>query len=179
MPEQNATTSPHTRIRRQGQRMTAEEKRIAQATFLEAFANTANVRAACKKASIDRSQVYRWQEHDEQFSLRFKQAEAEANDMLRAAAWRRGVEGVEEPVISMGTQVYTDGKPLTKRVYSDMLLSLLMKARMPEFREKSQVDVNANVSGEVKRSDISDDLRLLTNEQLAQFKAWVYEAKQD
>ena len=93
-------------------------------------------------AGIDRSTVYAWQEHDEQFSLRFKQAEAEANDILLAEAWRRGVQGYKRPVVSMGKQVYVNGEPLMEPVYSDNLLALLMKARMPQFREKNAITVN-------------------------------------
>jgi hypothetical protein len=141
--KQNRTVTPQ-RTRRQGQRLTPEEKRIAQEKFLESFSNTANVRAACMKAGIARRTVYAWQEHDETFSLQFKQAELDANDMIRGEIFRRGVQGYEKPVTSMGKQVYVDdpknkGKqiPLMERVYSDNLLALLARARMPEFRDKS------------------------------------------
>lgn len=146
----NNTTSP-LRVRRRGQRMTAEERRIAQEQFLKTFAKNANVRAACMVAGIDRSQVYRWQEHDEEFSFKFNIATEEANDLIRGAMWLRGVDGITKPVVSMGKVVYVeemgkDGKiekkPLTEKVYSDSLLSLLAKARMPEFREKQQIEVS-------------------------------------
>ena len=153
MSEQNITATPYTRKRRRGQRLTAEEKHIAMQKFLDSFRLNANVTLACLQAGIDRSQIYRWQEHDNTFAHEFKQAELAANDMLLAAAWQRGVKGVEKPVVSMGKQVYVKGKngklePLMERVYSDSLLALLMKARMPEFREKqSDITVNNNLSG--------------------------------
>lgn len=186
MREQSNSTTPITRNvkRRQGQKPTAEERKEIQQKFLASFRLNANVTLACMQAGIDRSQIYRWQEHDQNFSLEFKQAELAANDMLLAAAWQRGVKGTEKPVVSMGRQVFVKvkesgkevEKPLMERVYSDSLLSLLMRARMPEFREKQTVDVNANVTGSVQ-SDLSNELRLLTNEQLAQFKTWLQEAK--
>lgn len=144
MSEQINTTTPQ-RTRRRGQRMTDKERKAAQEKFLKTFSETANVRAACKEAGIDRSQVYRWQEHDEIFGFKFRQASEEANDLIRAALWRRGLHGIERYVISQGKLVYgPDGKPLTEREYSDNLLALLAKARMPEFRDKSQLDVNTN-----------------------------------
>src|SRR5713101_5545134 len=117
MPDSN-TTPPPTRAlkRRRGQRLTAEERKTAQHKFIDSFKRNANVTAACVQAGIDRSQIYRWQEHDEAFSLRYHQAELEANDMLLAAAWQRGVLGVEEPVVSMGNQVYVEVMENGKKV---------------------------------------------------------------
>lgn len=164
MPENTDTSTPlRTHKRRQGQRLTKQERAIAQETFLKSFSLTANIRAACVKANIDRATVYAWQEHDLPFSILFKQAELDANDMIRAELFRRAVQGVEKPVVSVGRMVYEEtpmldskgkpmldskgkpimlrGKPLMVREYSDNLLSLLAKARMPEFRDKS-VTVN-------------------------------------
>ena len=128
--------------------MSATERKQAQEVFLQSFSMTANVRAACMKAGIDRSTVYRWQEHDTEFSVRFKQAELDANDLIRGELFRRAVQGYEKPVVSMGKQVFVEEelpngkkvyKPLMERVYSDNLLSLLAKARMPEFRDKTTI----------------------------------------
>jgi len=160
IPEQNNTTSP-LRVRRRGQRMTEDERRAAQEKFLSTFSKNANVRAACMAAGIDRSQVYRWQEHDEEFSLKFNIATEEANDMIRAALWRRGVDGIEKPVVSMGKVVYVEDPkkkgeqiPLMERVYSDNLLSLLAKARMPEFREKQQMELSGPNGGPLQSVEI-------------------------
>lgn len=159
MSEKNNSTTPITRNikRRQGQRLSSEERKEIQHKFLESFKLNANVTLACMQAGIDRSQIYRWQEHDQNFSLEFKQAELAANDMLLAAAWQRGVKGVEKPVVSMGRQVFVKvkengkevEKPLMERVYSDTLLSLLMKARMPEFRDKQQVEMTGKDGGAI------------------------------
>lgn len=150
MPKSDSMT-PYMRKRRPGQRPTAEERKIAQETFLQVFAVTANVRAACMKAGISRNTVYEWQEKDEQFGFKFRQASEDANDLIRGELFRRGVQGYDKPVVSMGKQVFVEEelpsgkkvyKPLMERMYSDNLLSLLAKARMPEFREKQQFDVN-------------------------------------
>ena len=145
MPDNTDRLTPQ-RTRRQGQRMSKEQRKIAQEEFLKAFANTANVRAACMKAGISRNTVYQWAEHDEAFSFKFQQASLDADDMIRGELFRRAVQGVDEPVVSVGKLVYHDGKPLTVKKYSDSLLALLAKARMPEFRDKQQLDINTNVN---------------------------------
>lgn len=145
MPKHLDNSTPITRNRRPGQRMTKDEREAAQDKFIKALSMTANIRAACMAAGIDRSLVYYWQEHSEEFSMRFNIANQEANDLLFAAAWERGVKGYDKPVVSMGKQVFVDGKPLMERVYSDSLLSLLMKARMPEFRDKQQVEHSGSI----------------------------------
>lgn len=157
--------------------MTPQEKQEAKEKFLKALSNTANVRAACIQAGVDHSTVYRWQEMDEDFGFRFREANKDANWLLFGEAWQRAMKGEEEYVVSGGKLIYgPDGKPLMQRRKSDRMLELLLKARLSEFREKQSIDVNANVTGSVQ-SDLSSDLRLLTNEQLAQFKTWLQEAK--
>jgi hypothetical protein len=179
MREENRTITSHTRtsIRRRGVRLTKEQREVAQEKFLKSFRNTANMRASCMAAGIDRNTVYGWLEVDEVFSLEYKQAELDANDLIRGELFRRAVQGYEKPVVSVGKIVYgSDEKPLMEKVYSDNLLALLAKARMPEFRDKQSIDVQANVTGSVQ-SDLSNELRLLSSEQLAQFKQWLQEAK--
>lgn len=145
-PEIRTSTHIRTSQRRKGQRLSKQERETAQETFLQSFATTANVRAACAAAGIDRATVYTWMEHDEFFALRYKQAELDANDTIRAAIFQRGVLGYEKPVVSMGKVVYgQDGMPLMERVYSDTLLSLLAKARMPEYRDKQQIEHSGSI----------------------------------
>jgi hypothetical protein len=144
----NTTTSLRAlsaKKRRRGQRMTAEERDQAKQKFLDSFKLNANLTLASMQAGVDRSQIYRWQEHDDQFAAAFREAELAANDMLLAAAWQRAVKGVEKPVVSMGKQVYVDGKPLMERVYSDTVLLRLMSWRIPGFSEKTQVEHSGQI----------------------------------
>lgn len=183
MPKKLDNSTPTRTIRRPGQKMTKEERLATQEKFLKVLSMTANIRAACMAAGIDRSLVYYWQEHDTEFGMKFNIANTEANDLLFAAAWERGVKGVEKPVVSMGRQVFVEGvgedgnkkmKPLMERVYSDSLLSLLLKARLPEFRDKQHIDADINHHGSIS---LSDDLKMLNDEQLKTFKSWVQEAQ--
>lgn len=145
--------------RRRGQRMKAEQRIAAQVMFLSAYEHTANILASAEQAEIDRTLVYYWQEHDEQFSFAFHLADAAANARIEAEIRRRGIEGVEEPVVSMGQIAYeyepvldsegkqkedSKGKPMwkrgrmiTTRKYSDTLLIFYAKRRMPEYRDKA------------------------------------------
>lgn len=146
--------------------MAAQEREQAKEQFLDAFARTANVLAACQSAGIDRSTVYRWKESDETFLIRFNLASEDANDRIRAELFRRAVQGYEKPVISAGRVVYVEEKlpsgkkvqkPLMERVYSDSLLSLLAKARMPEFRDKQHLDINLKIRTEWGGGALEDD----------------------
>lgn len=134
---------PLPKRRRRGQTMTLEERKATQEVFLKALSNTANIRAACLQSGISRSIVYQWQEHDEEFGMRFKQANEEANWLIFGEAWRRAMQGEKEYVVSLGKLVYgPDGQPLTVQKRSDRLLELLLKARMSEFRDKGPTIVN-------------------------------------
>ncbi len=126
------------RKRPSGVKLRKAERERAQAAFLDAFAASANVTAACKRAGVSRQTMYAWQEHDEAFSLRYKQAEAEACDVIRAAIHEHAIRGWDEPVVSMGKVVYVGGKPLMQHKYDSSLLAKLATARLPEFRERSR-----------------------------------------
>lgn len=148
MSKKSDSATPHTRTRRSGQKMTPQEREQTKERFLEAFGRTANVLAACHAAGIDRSTVYRWKEIDNTFLIKFNLASEDANDRIRAEMFRRGVQGYDKPLTSMGKAVYDkDGNPMMERVYSDMLLSLLAKSRMHEFREKQQVELTGKDGG--------------------------------
>lgn len=150
-----------------------------QKKFLKAYGECGVVKYACQVARIHRSTFYDWRDRDENFKVCLPIFQEDAHDTLEYAAYEQGVVGVEEPVVSMGRVVMGDDeKPLTVRKYSPQLLITLLKANMPEkYREKQQVDMNANISGSLKTPDLSQALRTFTGEQLAQLKTWLLEAK--
>lgn len=141
--EEDNTPAPLPKRRRVGQRVTEEERAQIKETFLRVLANTANKRAAYLQAGVDRGTINYWCKKDPEFEQRIKEADEEANWVLFGEAWRRAMMGEEEYVISMGKMVYgPEGKPLTIRKRSDKLLELLLRARLPEFREKGVTVVN-------------------------------------
>ncbi len=109
--------------------------RRRQRAFLAAFRETGNVRLACKAANVGRSSHYRWFEKDPEYRTAFDQAKEDATDVLEAEAFRRAVEGVEEP-----TGWYMGEPGGTVRKYSDVLLIFLLKSLRPD-RYRERVDV--------------------------------------
>lgn len=107
--------------------------------FLVSFAQHGIVTRACRDAGIDRSTVYVWKEHDETFLLRYNQALEEAKDALREEIRRRAVDGWEEEVYQLGKYAGSVHK------YSDLLLMFHSKALMPEYREKTQIEVSGKI----------------------------------
>ena len=115
-----------------------------QKLFLEAFAEHANVLLAAQSAGINRTTVYKWLEHDADFSFAYNQAKEDAKDVLRAEIYRRAVQGWEEPIYQLKKFVGTVHK------YDSTLLIFHAKMLMPEYREKSTVDVNASTNAQVQ-----------------------------
>jgi hypothetical protein len=134
----------------------ATERARLQERFLRAYKELGIIRAACHETSLDRSTIDWWRKHDARFEERFLAAREDSTDILRLEAYRRAVEGVEEPLVNGrgvvtrrvlakdkdGMEIYgPDGKPvyvevpMTVRRYSDGILLALLKARAEEFRE--------------------------------------------
>ena len=121
--------------------------------FLSSFAQHGIVSRACKDASIDRSTVYTWKEHDDQFLVRYNHALEEAKDAIREEVRRRAQDGWDEDVYQLGKYAGTVHK------YSDTLLIFHAKMLMPEYRDKSTVDVNTHGTVEVYKVRIPDNDR--------------------
>lgn len=136
-------TPKRARKRVQGQRMNTKQRKATQSVFLTAFTQCVTISEACNVAGINRSTLYQWQEHDAEFAIEYSHARAESDDVIRAEIKRRAIDGCDEYVTSMGKVVYFNEEPLTVTKYSDSLLALLAKSRMPEFREKQPIDSNA------------------------------------
>lgn len=99
--------------------------------FLVAFRRLGNVAQACKAAEVGRTTVYRRRQQDEEFALAWADVEEETTDEMEREAFRRGVEGVDEPVFYKGERIGWI------RNYSDTLLIFMLKARKPEkYRER-------------------------------------------
>jgi len=115
-----------------------------RAAFLTVFAETGNATAAADAAKIDPSTAYRARQTDLDFRQDWENAKLIAADSLRAEAWRRAVQGgrsykftkTGEPILHPET-----GAPYYEMVYSDALLTLLLKAYAPdEFKDRSAVE---------------------------------------
>lgn len=144
------------------------ETRVKKGVMLAAVAETGNISEACRRADISRITHYRWMEHDEEYALQFRQAEQTAIDEMEREAWRRAVEGVEEPVVSAGKHV------TNIRRYSDTLLIFLLKGARPgKYRDR--VDVTIDVSK--MAAEIAEQYGLDKDEILAEATALIEKGK--
>lgn len=142
-----------------------------QKRFLKAYAEYANVLIAARAAGVSRQIVYVWLEKDEDFSFAYNIAKEDARDCLRSEIYRRGIEGWDEPI-------YQQGKLVGQvRKYSDVLLIFHTKALCPEYREKSQIDLNANVSTTAQAGSLTLDMRNASASELARLKEIALEMK--
>ncbi len=110
-----------------------------QKLFLAAYAQHGNVLLSAQEAGINRTTVYTWIEHDEDFFFAYNQAKEDAKDVLRAEIYRRGVAGWDEDVYQLGK--YRG----TVRKYSDTLLIFHTKMLCPEYRDKQSLDVTSHL----------------------------------
>ena len=91
--------------------------------FLAHLAECGILTDAAAAAGVDRSTVFRRRQTDDEFAKAVDEAIDMAADKLEREARRRAIEGTEEPVYQGGVLVGT------RTVYSDSLLSLLLKGR--------------------------------------------------
>jgi hypothetical protein len=106
--------------------------RERQQQFLEYLAETGNVSRAAKLVGSSTARVYAMRHNDPAFRQGWDEAEEIAADRLEAEAWRRAVEGVDEPAVNAGRLVRDEaGNAVMVRRYSDMLLLALLKAHRP------------------------------------------------
>lgn len=133
-----------------------------RAAFLGALGLNGNVTDAAKAAGIARDTAYKAKSRNPDFAADWQTAEKIASDVLLREAWRRAVEGgrtykfhpkTGEPLLHPET-----GEPYYEMVYSDALLTLLLKARLPEqFGDKLRVE-------QTIKQEPAYDLTLLTPE---------------
>ena len=118
-----------------------------ESTFLEAFRNTANVRAACHAADVDRSAPYLRAKRDPRFAADWAAAKEDAIDLLESWLWEAGSKGDTRATIFLL-------KAHRAEVYRDQL-----EVRFDSRRAAEQIAAKYNLS--------ADDV-LATAERLAQ-----------
>lgn len=105
------------------------------AKFLECYAGHFNFSRACREIDRDRNALYHQLEANADFRLAFEEVRKGMGDNLLAEAYRRAHDGVDKPVYQGGLLVGHI------REYSDTLLTQMLKAIRPEFRERTQLEV--------------------------------------
>jgi len=103
-------------------------------TFLESVRRTGLVAKSARAAGTSSVRVRAECEHDDEFAADMQESLLLYAESVQEELHRRAVDGVEETVYFQGTPCGT------KTNYSDALLTTLVKAKSPEFREKLSVD---------------------------------------
>lgn len=166
--------------RRRGENLTAKQRRAAQDRFLVEFARTAIIIRGAEAGGVNRATVDWWLEHDAEFSLRYGMARREADDVLRNEVHVRAVEGrliTKQVKRRTKTGRMVLDREETRREWSDNMLQLLVRSRLPEFRPDSTVRVEfdqslltliidvltRNITDESVLEAIANDLAQLVN----------------
>lgn len=127
-------------------------KRDWKPDFLEAFAECGTIKAACYRAKIGRTVVFDARNTDEAFAQAFDEIEEETTEHMEREAYRRGVEGVDEPVFWQGRESGAIRK------YSDTLLIFMLKARRPEkYRDRHSIEHAGEIKHQIAGVDIPAD----------------------
>lgn len=132
------------------ERLSMERRRL----FLRAFALRGIVLDGCRAAGVSRGAVEHWRESSDWFDTMYAIAIEEAADRIEGEAFRRAVDGYDEPVIYQGmTTTIIDKdtgeeKQLTVRKFSDALLQTILKGARPEkYRENHKVEHTGAAGG--------------------------------
>lgn len=131
----------------------------AKDTFLESVRRTGLVAKSAQAAGTNSRRIKTECETDKEFASEMQEALVIYAESVQEELHRRAIDGVEE-------NVYFQGEVCGQKTnYSDALLTTLVKAKSPEFREKLSVDTT--IHGGV----------LLTLPPAATQQAWLDSAK--
>jgi hypothetical protein len=127
-------------------RMDVARKLGRQVAFLQNFRQCGVLAEAARRTGVSRNLVHMYWRTDPVFEAAYQEAGEEAADVVEAEMYRRGVEGVDEPVVHMGLPTYLENEAGERRMftvkkYSEGCLLALAKARRPEkFRDNHKVE---------------------------------------
>lgn len=170
--------------------MKAAERQAKQRIILEALAKCSSIKAACELADVPRRTFYNW-EKNKTFAAAVQEAYKEGNDTLDDAIIERALQGVSEPLVSMGKLVYEEipeldnegnpkldkrGRPVMQRgaqIFvskpSDRMLELAAKSRMKKYRDRVDLDLLEQIN-ESTGGAITLNTKDLTGEELTILK---------
>lgn len=117
-----------------------EFDRAAQERFLEALVRLPHLELAAFRAGVLLSTVNKLRQESPDFEAVVQTALGIAGGLCEEEAWRRAVQGYEEPIIYQGQITGT------KTAYDSSLHQKILEARNPAYQRKQTVDLNANVS---------------------------------
>jgi len=138
------------------------KKEVWRDSFLAALAAVGNVSEAAKAAGVSRAFVYTERKADPAFAALWDDALDSAADVMEREAFRRAVEGVDEPVFGPTGRGLGSGEIGTIRKYSDTLLIFLLKGARPNKYRETTRNINVTLTPEqvAQMSDAEIDAEL-------------------
>lgn len=137
---------------RLAQRAAAADWRPA---YLAALAQTGVYDRAADAAGVNHATAWKERQRNPEFAAKVKEAVSTATALLEDEAVRRAIHGMRRYKFSKGGEPIMDprtGEQYFELEYSDTMLAILLKARLPEtYREK----VGLEHSGEVTHKHLT------------------------
>ena len=153
--------------------------------FLRALAETGELRRACLAVDVPVWLLFQWRKKDAQFAEDWATALEAGKTILEAEAFRRAVEGVRKPLFYQGQPIYlyrtlvdefgqpmrdeqgrdirevirdANGQPVqaAEVTYSDSILMGMLKAHVPEYQDKSKVELTGAGGGPIEMKNLSE-----------------------
>jgi hypothetical protein len=115
--------------------------------------NCGDMLDACRRVGLSLIFVNQWRKDDKRVNEKLLEAERVGTQGLVSEAIRRGAVGHDEDVYFKGIVVGT------RKVFSDGLLTTLLKAKVPEFAKDADganVNVHVNVANIMPRAENYD-----------------------
>ncbi len=138
----------------------ASNNRLARQCFLSMLSKTGNTSKACETSGLTRRQVMTLRERDRAFDRAYDDAMNDAADLLEAEAWRRALEGTEQPARDPATK-----QVVLVRRYSDPLLMMLLRGCRPEkFRMHGRTSMPADPMIGIREIMADDDPRCIEDD---------------
>lgn len=111
--------------------------------YLAYLTRTARLYEAANQVNVTPQAILQYRRKNPSFEERVQNALRSYNDLIEAEIHRRGVDGFDQAVYWNGEVVGYQKK------YSDALLGMLAKRRIPEYGDRISVEQNTTISGEL------------------------------
>lgn len=121
--------------------------------FLSAYRKTGKKQDSAELAGVSCRAIQKWRDEYPDYEERFQEAHQAWVEVLTTEAFRRGVEGWDEPVYQKGGLVGT-----VKKFDSYLLMQLLKKAD-PSFKESGNTSVS--VANQVNQTTIHGNVTII------------------
>lgn len=115
-----------------------------KAQFIHYYRQLGLLTKAAEMAGTTTNTIRVYMKQDEEFAAAVQEAEDDFVDSILAEAYKRGIEGIEEPLSYKG---HLTGDTVTKK--SDAVLLKLLEAKVPGFSKRLDIDHQHTHSGGV------------------------------